>query len=170
MKNNLKIVPGLIVFLFFANVCHSQDKTAYINANQLMQEMPEYKLIQLQLDGFQKTFTDKLAVMGTEFDTRLQEYQAKKASMADAARTAAETDLQAMQKRVNLYQDDAKKQIADKNTALTNPLIEKIRNAITKVAKAKGFANVIDSSSLGMLVLSPDDDLLKPVEAELGIK
>jgi outer membrane protein len=51
---------------------------------------------------------------------------------------------------------------------LMTPLLEKARNAITKVGEAQGFNYVIDSSPNGGIILANGKDLLADVKKELG--
>jgi len=51
---------------------------------------------------------------------------------------------------------------------LMTPLLEKARNAITKVGEDQGFNYVIDSSPNGGIILANGKDLLADVKKELG--
>ena len=48
------------------------------------------------------------------------------------------------------------------------PLLEKARDAITKVGQDQGFNYVIDSSPNGGIILADGKDLLDDVKKELG--
>ena len=52
--------------------------------------------------------------------------------------------------------------------ALMTPLLEKARNAITKVGQEQGFNYVIDSSPNGGIILADGKDLIEDVKRELG--
>ena len=51
---------------------------------------------------------------------------------------------------------------------LMTPLLEKARDAITKVGKDQGFNYVVDSSPNGGVILANGKDLLEDVKKELG--
>jgi outer membrane protein len=173
MKKLFKV--ALVAFvavglLFAGNLAKAQAKIGYINTNQLMDQMPEMKTLQTQMQAYQKTFSDQLATMSQELQTKGEKYQSTQSTMTDAARTAAQSELQDMQTRIQTFRDNAQKQIEAKSAELLKPLQDKVRAAITAVAAEKGFAYVLDSSQVELLVSPPGDDIIEPVKAKLGLK
>ena len=63
---------------------------------------------------------------------------------------------------------DKAQELQKKQMDLMTPLLEKARNAITKVGKEQGFNYVIDSSPNGGLILAEGKDLIEDVKRELG--
>ena len=113
---------------------------------------------------------DQLTTMNNELQTNAQGYDAKKATMTDAARTAKESELQDMNKRLQDFQTKAQQQVADKSKQLSDPLLLKVRTAIQTVAKEKGYTYVFDTAQTELLVSQPQDDLMPFVKTKLGIK
>ena len=64
----------------------------------------------------------------------------------------------------------AQTEFQKKNDELTKPINEKAKKAIEKVAKAKGYKMVVDTSTGTVLYNDPMDDIFNAVKAELGIK
>ena len=53
---------------------------------------------------------------------------------------------------------------------LLKPVLEKARTTIQKVARAKGYDYVLDSSEGSVVIfMNPESDLMEPVKAKLGI-
>jgi len=171
MKKLLKVALVAVGMLLFAgNFAQAQSKIGYINTNALMDQLPEMKTLRVQMEAYQKTFSDQLATMNTEYQSKGQKYEAGQATMTDATRTAAQTELQDLQQRIQTYHDQAQKSIEAKSNELLKPLTDKVRAAITAVAAEKGYAYVLDSSSTELIVAPPADDLLIPVKAKLGLQ
>jgi outer membrane protein len=170
MKKLLKVALVAICIVFVGNFAKAQTKIGYINTNQLMDLLPEMKTLQTQMAAYQKTFADQYQTMTTEYQAKGQDYEAKRSTMTDAARTAAESELQDMQTRITTFHDNAEKQIQAKSNELLKPLTDKVRTAITQAAKDKGYAYVLDSSQVELLVSPPGDDLMESVKAILGLK
>ena len=170
MKNLFKVALIALSIVFAGNFANAQSKIGYINFGALINQMPEYKTVKQQLDSYQKTFIDQLSVMNTELQTKGQEYQRTQATMTDAVRSAKQTELQDIQKRMQDYQTSAQQQVDAKTNELSKPMIDKARAAIAAVAKEKGYNYVLDSSQIQMLVSPDGDDLIEPVKAKLGLK
>ena len=73
-----------------------------------------------------------------------------------------------MQTNLQEFRDSAAQELQKKQMDLMTPLLEKARNAITKVGKEQGFNYVIDSSPNGGLILAEGKDLIEDVKRELG--
>ena len=171
MKKLFKVaLVAVCIVLFAGNFAKAQGKIGYINTNQLMDMLPEMKTLRTQMEAYQKTFADQLTALNTEYQSKGQKYEAGRATMTDAARTNAETELQDLQGRITSFRDNAQKQIEAKSNELLKPLTDKVRGAITAVAGEKGYAYVLDSSQTELIVSPPGDDLMTPVKAKLGVQ
>jgi outer membrane protein len=171
MKKLFKVaLVAISMLLFVGNFAKAQTKIGYINTNQLMDLLPEMKTLRVQMEAYQKTFSDELATMSTEYQTKGQKYEATQATMTDASRTAAQSELQDLQTRITSYRDNAQKSIEAKSNELLKPLTDKVRAAITAVAAEKGYGYVLDSSQIELIVSPAGDDLMVPVKTKLGLQ
>jgi len=170
MKKLLKVALIAICVISVSSFAKAQSKIGYVNANQLLEMLPEMKTLQTQMQAYQKTFSDQLNTMQGEFQTKGQAYQKAEATMTDAARTAAQTELQDLQQRITNYHDNAQKQIEQKSNELLKPLTDKLKSAIQAVAAEKGYNYVLDSGQVELIVAPPGDDLTAAVKTKLGIK
>lgn len=173
MKKLLLAVSLLLAAVFAGNTAAAQAKIGYINLGQLVQQLPETKTIQDQVNAYSKQFLDQLTIMNNDFQAKAKDYEAHKASMTDAARTATEGELSDMQKRMQEYSNNSQQQVEAKSNELAKPVFDKVKAAVAQVAKEKGYTYVINSSALQgelLLVSPPGDDLTADVKAKLGIK
>ncbi len=170
MKKLFKVALVAGCLFFAGNVAEAQSKIGHINFNQLIDQMPETKTIQKQIQDYSKTFQDQLTTMQTELTTNAQGYDAKRASMTDAARTAKESELQDMQKRLQDYNTKAQQQVGDKTNQLSKPLLDKARVAVQSVAKEKGYTYVFDTAQTELLVSPDSDNMMAAVKTKLGLK
>lgn len=169
MKKLFRVALVAVSMLFMAGIANAQ-KIGYVNTNELMQAMPKLKDVQNSLNTYQKTFMDQLTSMNTELQNKAQAYDSKRATMTDAARTAAEGELQDFQKRMQDYQNNARQQVEAKSNELMKPLVDQVRAAITAVAKEKGYAYVLDASTIDLIVAPEADNMQASVKAKLGLK
>jgi outer membrane protein len=170
MKNLFKVALVAMSMLLVGNFAKAQAKIGYINFDLLENQMPETKTIRSTLDLYQKTFIDQLTVMNNELQSKNQDFQKNQASMTDAVRTAKQSELQDMNKRMQEYQQNAQQQVEAKTNELAKPMVDKARAAISAVAKEKGYTYVFNSAQVQMLVLPDGDDLMESVKLKLGLK
>ena len=170
MKKLLKVALVAVCIVFAGNVAKAQTKIGYINFDQLVDQLPETKVIRTQLETYNKQFQDQYTAMTSEYQTKGQAYEAQRATMTDAVRSAKEAELSDIQKRIQSFQQDAQQKVQAKTTELSKPLFDKIRAAVALVAKEKGYAYVINSAQTDLIVSPPSDDLTADVKTKLGVK
>jgi outer membrane protein len=170
MKKLFKVALIAICMISVGNFAKAQTKIGYLNTNELIPQMPEYKTVNTQIEAYKKTFIDVLQGMSTELQNKSAGYQSKQATMTEAAKIAAQADLNDLNKRAQDYQTSASQSVETKGNELMKPLIDKVHNAIEAVAKEKGYTYVIDSGTTQLLVAPPADDLMAAVKLKLAIK
>jgi outer membrane protein len=170
MKKLLKVAIVAVCIVFAGSAAKAQTKIGYINFDQLVQLMPDTKVIQGQLETYNKQFQEQYTAMTTEYQSKGQAYEAQRATMTDAVRTAKEAELQDLQKRIQAFQTDAQQKVQVKTSELSKPLFDKLRAAAAQVAKEKGYSYVINSAQTDLIVSPPGDDLMADVKAKLGVK
>jgi outer membrane protein len=170
MKKLVKVALVAVCMVFVGNFAKAQQKIGYISFELAVQSLPELKTAQKQITDYQKTWTDQLQALQSELQTKSQQYQAQQATMTDAVRTAKQSELQDLNKRLQDQSQLAQQQVEAKGNEFTKPLIDKVKAAVVAVAKEKGYGYVLNSSSTDLVVSPEADDLLPAVKLKLGVK
>lgn len=136
----------------------AQNKFGYIDFQELLVDMPEYKGANTEMEGFGKQLQDELRKMSTELERKYEEYQKGQAKMADAIRELKEKELRDMQARIQEFQESAQENVRKREQELLKPIIEKAKKAIADVAKESGYAYIFDSSPGTPLLYKPEGD------------
>jgi len=149
---------------------NAQDsKVAHINTQELVQAMPEMKAAQSQLEKLQQTYDTEIKAMLKEWDTKVKQYDAEADSKTEEENRKRIEEVQGMQKNINDYRQQAVQDLQKKEIDLFRPILEKAKGAIQKVARAKGYVYVLDSSEGNGVILADGKDLLADVKTEMGI-
>ena len=161
---------SLIFFLalFISASTFAQQKVAHINAQEVLQAMPEFKLANDSLKLLATSIQGELASLESEFNTKLEYYEKNVNGMSAAMRGIKEQELQQMKTNFETYQRSSQNEMLQREETVLAPLETKIMAAIDAVAKAGGYAYVIDASML--IYSTKGDDLGPAVRKHLGIK
>jgi outer membrane protein len=170
MRKLLKVALVALGVVFMSNFAQAQVKIGYVAMDQVVPLLPEYKTAQTVVNTFQQGWIDQINKLGTEYQNKAKEYETKRTTMTDAARTVAESELSDLQKRANEMQTKAQQEVSAKGEEQMIPLINKVKTAINAVAKEKGYTYVLNTSQTELLVSPPADDLLAAVKTKLGLK
>jgi len=167
MKSILKLITA--TFIAVAPMTSvAQSNVAHINVQQLISEMPEVIAAQNELAKLEKDYTTQIDNAFKEFQTKAQSYSSDAANQTDVTNQARQKELESMQTNLQEFRDSAAQELQKKQMDLMTPLLEKARDAITKVGKDQGFNYVIDSSPNGGIILADGKDLLADVKKALG--
>ena len=167
MKSVLKLITAALLTLAPLSAS-AQSNVAHINVQQLISEMPEVIAAQNELAKLEKDYTTQIDNAFKEFQTKAQSYSADAANQTDVTNQARQKELESMQTNLQEFRDSAAQELQKKQMDLMTPLLEKARDAITKVGKEQGFNYVIDSSPNRGVILAEGKDLIEDVKRELG--
>ena len=168
MKQLKSLLIAAILFVGMSQTVSAQAKVAHINVSELMTTMPEWKAAQTQLEKLTKQYDTEYNTMVDEFRKKIEKYDQEAATVGDAVNQTRQTEVQEMQQRIQQYQQNATKDLQTKQEEILKPVMEKARVAIQKVAKAKGYQYVLDSTMGSGVLLADGPDLLADVKKELG--
>ena len=170
MKKTIITLAIAIATFFGSTAANAQNKFAYIDFQELMRMMPEYKKATTDMESFSKTLQDELKKMSDEFETILAAYQKNQATMSEVIKETKEGELRDMQTRIQGFQENAQEKAREKEQELLKPIIEKAKATISTVAKEGGYSYVFDSSPGTPLLHKPDgDNIMGAVKKKLGI-
>ncbi len=164
MKKLSVLFAAVMMFVTVGTV--SAQKVASMDYEAVLSAMPETKKMTTDLDAFSKTKGDELNKQAEAFQKEVQQYQVEGAKLTEAQRNAKEAELQKKQQNLQQLQQTAQNDLATRRDTAVKPIIEKLNNAVEKVAKANGFDFIIDSTAL-IYKAGPDATAL--VKKELGL-
>jgi len=164
-----KYVLLLIIGLISANLSAQKFKYGYINADKILQSMPEITAANKELETYIKPINDYINQKNEEYLKKLKEFNASKEQMSDFLKKEKENELTKMQVDLRQFQLDAQKEISQKKKILYQKAIDKLRTAISQVAQENAYRFIIDNSKGVLLYFEEQDNVENLVRKKLGI-
>lgn len=152
---------GLVVG--FAAKASAQDKIGYVDLQKAIQETSAGKKAKKDLE---KEFNAKKAdLQKKEADLKKmgEDLEKKKVALSDDVRAKKTQELQGEMMKFQREVGESQMNIQKKERDLTAPIIEKLQASIEKVAKAGGYAMVLEKSEQSVLWAKKDLDLTDEV-------
>lgn len=168
MKTFRKLLFTAFLALSVSFVSQAQE-VAHINAQELVAQMPEFKTANEQLSKMRDSFAKDYEQMIAEFQTKATKFQQEEQTAGDTTNQMRMQELQDLQNRVQQLELNADTELGKKQEELLKPVLEKATNAIQKVARAKGYKYVFDSTMGGGIIMADGPDLMNDVKKELNI-
>ena len=132
--------------------------------------MNEYKEANTQMEAYAKDLQAQMETIQVEFNNKLQEYQKAESTMTDAVRQLKEKELTDLQNRIREFQQVAQQDIQKKQAELMEPIEKKANEAIQEVAKAGGYAVILETGIMIYFDEAQVKDISAEVKTKLGIK
>jgi outer membrane protein len=165
MKNLKSLLVATLLFLGASQVSNAQAKIAHVDVSEIMTKLPAMLEAQKQLDKLSQTYQADYKTMGDEYQAKLKKYDSEASTVTDAMNAERQKEVADMEKRIQDFGQTAQKELQTKEADLMKPIEEKVKLAIQKVGKAKGFQYVLNSAGL---LLADGPNLTADIKKELG--
>jgi len=169
MKKIQLLLVAMALFMGATTFVNAQEKVAHINTQELIAAMPEMKAAQSQLEKLQKTYDTEIKAMSKELQAKITQYDQEAGSKTEEENQKRMEEVQGMQGNIGAYRNQALQDLDKKQVDLFQPILEKAKTAIQKVARAQGILYVLDATEGRGVIVSDGKDLLADVKKELGI-
>jgi len=171
MKNFIKpMIMLLMISIISTGVFAQKQKYGYINSDDLLKIMPGADTAVAKYQEYAQSLDTILMTMQQELNTKYEAFTTDQSKMSDLVKQTKTKELQELQDRIKSFQTSAQEDLEKKQNELLQPIIDKAKSAIEKVAKANGYTMIIDSRQGILLYAAETEDILPLVKKELGIK
>lgn len=170
MKKTLIAIVACLLAFGGTAMAQKTVKLGHINSNDLMQIMPGRDSAQAVLQGEVTELENTLKSMQAEAEKRYNDYVANQAGWTELIRQTKQREIQDMAARIEEFQQNAQKQLQDREAELLKPIIDRAKKAIEDVAKEGGYTYIFDSGTAALLFDNGGDDVMPQVKKKLGLK
>ena len=170
MKKTLIAIVACLFLCSGSAMAQKNVKLGHINSNDLMQIMPGRDSAQTILQQEVAGLEEQLKSMQSEMEKRYNEYMEKQSGWTELIRNTKQRELQDMGTRIQEFQENAQKQLQQREQDLLKPIIDRAKKAISDVTAEGGYTYILDSGSAGVLYSQDSDDIMPLVKKKLGLK
>ncbi len=171
----MKSIFTTLILILVLNVnilAQNEPKAGYTNVEFLISKLPEVKKITEELEKQKKQYDNAFQEKTKEFQTKLNAYQKGGANLPEIIKKDKEKELETLQASIQELQQNAEKDLANKQTQLVQPLYVKVYSAIQAFAEENGYKfifNTGDSNQMRHLLVAPaDGDVSDLILKKLG--
>lgn len=161
----------ILISLFISSFSFAQ-KIAYVDTKYILDNIPEYKMAQDQLDEISKKWQKEIEAELAIVDKMYKNYQAEAVLLPEDMKKKREEEIIQKEREVKALQKKRFGQDGDlykKREELIKPIQDKIYNAIEEYCIEKGYGLVLDKAgSLTILYASPKIDISDQILEKLG--
>lgn len=160
------------VFLFaLMTLTASAQEYGHVNFGNLLAAMPEVAAGESELQAYEKQLTAQGRKMAEELQAFVNDVQAKAADTTPKVMSTYRQQAEQKQAALRKFEQEAAVNLDRKRQEILGPIIQRAKDAVQRVSKARGYALVFDSSIFGNILFATEaTDLTPAVLAELGVE
>ena len=148
----------LLAFLTIGAVSQlSAQRIAIVDITRVLEEMPDYKQAQTELDALAAQWRQEIAVEYDQIKAMYNKYQAEQVLLTEDARKKKEDEIMEREKLVRELQREKfgpEGNLFRKRQDLVQPIQERVYAAIQDYAEDRGFDFIFDKGGSGGLIFS----------------
>jgi len=163
MKRNI-----ILIALTICTLSVFGQKLGHIDGQALLLAMPERAQVEKQIQDQANQVEKALVEMQKEYEMKVKEFQ-DNPTWPESLKTTKYNAIINLEKDMKDFAAQAEQELADKEAELLQPMVDRARNSINKIAKDKGFSYILDSSQ-GVILYEGGEDIMPLVKADLGIQ
>lgn len=166
-----KLLIGLFAILAFTASVSAQ-KFGFVDSQYILENIPEYKSAQQQLDRISLQWQKEIEAKFAEIDKMYKDFQAESILLSDDMKKKREEEIIDKEKAAKELQKQRFGKGGDllkRRQELIKPIQDKVYNAIKEISTTKNYVAVFDKSSdLTILYTNPKFDISDAVLEEMG--
>ncbi len=149
----------------------SAQKFGYVNTQEIIQNLPQVKEANSNIEAFQMQLQKKGQEMLQSFQAKYQELERKQ---AEGLISPKELEVEAQklkeeESKILEFEQSSQQKILEKSETVLGPIRQQIQDAINMVADENGYTYIFDYSTGFILFADSSADVGNLVKAKLGL-
>lgn len=169
----MKKIALFAAIVLFASVSFAQ-RFAYIDSDYIMENIPEYKAAEQELERISVTWQTEIEQKFSEIDRMYREYQAEAPLLPEEMRRQREQTIierERLAKELQMQRFGRDGDLFKKRQELVKPIQDKVFEAIEEIATRGNYAVIFDKSGgITMIFTDVRYDLSDEVLQRLGYR
>ncbi|MFO8146438.1 MAG: OmpH family outer membrane protein [Bacteroidota bacterium] len=165
MKNIILVLAILIT----GTSLHAQTKVGTIDADFILQQMPEMVQVQEDMKTYNTELQENLQSTIKSYEELIAAYQAAVDTFTEEEKQSKEDEIIALENEIKNFRQKASVLMQIRNNELTQPLYMKIDEAMKAIIAEQGYTQILNTSANGLAYADEKYDITDAVMQKLGI-
>ena len=146
---------------------NAQAKFGHVNSQEIIQVMPEYTKAKTEIEALTAQYEADLKSMQDELQKKGEAFEKEQATLPDNIKQRRQQELQDMYQKIQQSFQDNQQALQKKQQELMQPVLTKVRNAITNVGKTGGYTFIFEDG-VAIYTGTNVEDVTAKVQAEIA--
>ena len=147
------------------------QKFGHFNSADIIQQLPDFKNSQAELQKLQSQYETDLKTMQEELKRKATAYDAERDSLPENIRTRREQELNDLSNRIQTTFQDNQQTLQKTSNDKMQAIAEKVKAAAKAVGEAGGYVYIMDTTAgIPYISATLSKDVTADIKAKLGLK
>ena len=161
----------LLLLFVVAPLSAMAQKFGHVNAQDIIQVMPEYTKAKGEIDALQQQYEADLKSMQDEFTKKVKDYETNAKTLPENIRQRREPELTEMQQKIQQSYQDNQQALGRASQEKMQAITTKVIDAIKAVGQEGGYVYIMDiAGGVPYISTTLSTDVTAQVKAKLGLK
>ena len=161
----------LFMLLMLAPMAAFAQKFGHVNAQEIIQAMPEFTKARTDIEALTKTYEADLKSMQDELQKKGEAFEKEQATLPENIKQRRQTELNEMYQKIQQSYQDNQQALAKEQSDKMQAITTKVVDAIKSVGQAGGYVYIMDmASGIPYISSTLSTDVTAQVKAKLGLK
>lgn len=160
----------VLSFAFLSISAFAQSKIGTIDADYILNQMPEMEQVNEGLKTYNSELQKELETNVTKYETLIKDYQENSAGLTEEERRTKESEIISLENDIKNFRQKAGVMMQMRRNELTQPLYEKINQAMLEVISEENYTQIFHSGGNNLAYSAEEFDITLKVLNKMGIE
>ena len=165
----MKSTIATIALILTSLLATGQTKVGTVNSELIVGLLPEMKKVVADLDLYAKELDSSYQIKVKEYQEKITDFQ-NLGDVSDKFKKIKLDEISELEQKLQQSQQNGNQLIQLKRNELLRPLYKKVGDAITVIAQADGYTQILTTSGNEFAYADKKFDLTQKVMDKLGVK
>ena len=162
----------LISLALVSMAVSAQSKFGYVSYGEILKALPEYSMVNAQLDELQVKYEAEVTRSDREFNQKYAEFIEEQTQFPDNIRMKRHKELMELMEKSMAFKDEINNAMREARREMLKPLRDKIDEALQQLCEDEGYDYILDTDESAYVAINPKrgKDVTDKLKSALNIE
>lgn len=160
-----------VLLAFISLTAVAQSKFGYVSYKEVVKALPEYAIVEAELDALQAKYEAEIERSDREFNQKYADFIEAQSQFPDNIRIKRHKELQELMEKSMAFKHEVNSAMREARREMMKPLYDKVDEAVMKVCVDGGYDYILNTDDRAYLAINPKNGhhILRQLKKVLNI-
>lgn len=147
---------NILCLVAFVSICAmAQSKFGYVSYKEIIRALPEYAIVDIDLDKLQAKYEAEIERSDREFNQKYADFIEQQSGFPENIRIKRHKELQELMEKSIQFKDEVNQAMREARREMMQPLYEKVDKAIMQICTDEGYDYILNTDEKAYIAINP---------------